>query len=391
MGNLTKLKPIYLLITLAISIITISLFTATRAEAQGARVSFQTFYDELEPYGRWFNDPRYGYVWAPDAGPDFQPYATEGHWVVTEYGNTWVSDYPWGWAPFHYGRWNYDDNYGWFWVPDYEWGPAWVEWRSADDYYGWAPLSPGFNSSFLPVYRWIFVPQRYIISTRIYRYCIPRTRVVYVYKRSRMIDNYYERNNRRYVCGPRTYDIERITRNRVTVHRINDMGRPGRTVVQKGSIGIYRPEVYRDDDRRSRPARVIDYASRDRDSRSDDRRPEVRRNADFDRNGTERNNPVKSPSSRPERPSRGGDNVSYEGRPVEARRPVEAQRPENTTRDKGQQVERERPQRPERVMERPSGERQQASPTRQERPQSQPQRQASPERSSSGGGRPKRI
>jgi len=28
-----------------------------------------------------------------------------------------ASDYNWGWAPFHYGRWAYDPFYGWMWVP----------------------------------------------------------------------------------------------------------------------------------------------------------------------------------------------------------------------------------------------------------------------------------
>ena len=89
----------------------------TEAVAQpGMHISFQTFYDELAPHGRWINNPQYGYVWQPYAEPGFQPYATRGHWVVTEYGNTWVSDYDWGWAPFHYGRWFYDDFYGWAWV-----------------------------------------------------------------------------------------------------------------------------------------------------------------------------------------------------------------------------------------------------------------------------------
>jgi len=59
---------------------------------EGGYVSYQEFYDELDPYGTWVNDPQYGNVWIPDAGDDFRPYATRGHWVVTDYGNTWVSD-----------------------------------------------------------------------------------------------------------------------------------------------------------------------------------------------------------------------------------------------------------------------------------------------------------
>jgi hypothetical protein len=39
-------------------------------------VSYQSFYDQLSPYGNWVNYPGYGYVWSPNAGPDFQPYAT---------------------------------------------------------------------------------------------------------------------------------------------------------------------------------------------------------------------------------------------------------------------------------------------------------------------------
>ena len=82
-----------------------------QASAQGVEVSFQLFYDQLGPYGTWVNYPGYNYVWIPNAGPDFSPYATEGHWVLTSFGWTWISDYPWGWAPFHYGRWFYDQRF----------------------------------------------------------------------------------------------------------------------------------------------------------------------------------------------------------------------------------------------------------------------------------------
>ncbi len=77
-----------------------------------ASISIQTFYNELEPYGQWIDDPEYGYVWIPDASPGFRPYYSGGHWVMTRYGAMWVSSYPWGWAPFHYGRWTYSAYYG---------------------------------------------------------------------------------------------------------------------------------------------------------------------------------------------------------------------------------------------------------------------------------------
>src|SRR5215467_14387643 len=96
------------------------------------------FYDYLSPYGRWVFLPGYGYVWSPSGvGYGWRPY-TNGHWVWTSYGWTWVSGYHWGWAPFHYGRWAYTGG-GWYWVPGTTWGPAWVSWRSGPGYVGWAP------------------------------------------------------------------------------------------------------------------------------------------------------------------------------------------------------------------------------------------------------------
>ena len=77
-----------------------SVFTNQAKAQQDYRdddVSYQTFYDELSPYGRWIEYPDYGYVWTPDAGPDFKPYSTNGHWVWSDdYQWTWVSDYEWG-------------------------------------------------------------------------------------------------------------------------------------------------------------------------------------------------------------------------------------------------------------------------------------------------------
>ena len=101
-------------------------FLPQKALTDPITVSFQFFYDQLSPYGQWIDNPEFGYVWIPDAGPGFVPYATEGNWVLTGFGWTWVSGYPWGWATFHYGRWYFDNYYGWIWIPGDEWAPAWV-------------------------------------------------------------------------------------------------------------------------------------------------------------------------------------------------------------------------------------------------------------------------
>jgi hypothetical protein len=107
--------------------------------------AYQQFESELSPYGSWVDDGTYGRVWIPQAslvGDDFFPYGTGGQWSNTDYGWTWVSDYSWGWAPFHYGRWVTVGGYGWCWVPGRNWGPGWVTWRAGGGYAGWAPLPP---------------------------------------------------------------------------------------------------------------------------------------------------------------------------------------------------------------------------------------------------------
>ena len=237
----------------------------TRAQDEG-EISFQTFYDDLSPYGTWIEDPQYGDVWVPDAGPDFRPYATNGHWAMTDYGNTWVSDYEWGWAPFHYGRWRFDDYYGWEWVPDYEWGPAWVDWRSSSDYYGWAPLGPGISLDVaigggynVPDNYWVFAPCAYINSPVIYNYYVPRTRVVSIIHRTTFIRNTYTNRNRRYITGPRPNEIERFTHKPVNVYHINNASRPGKVGIQNNQVNIYRPRVQKAPD--ARPGRVVDAAA----------------------------------------------------------------------------------------------------------------------------------
>lgn len=118
---------------------------ATQQPARGEVAdSYQIFYDALAPYGSWLDVENYGYVWQPRVAVEnwrWRPY-TDGHWAYTDYGWTWLSNEPFGWAAYHYGRWAKLRRLGWVWVPDDQWAPAWVSWRSSDRYVGWAPLPP---------------------------------------------------------------------------------------------------------------------------------------------------------------------------------------------------------------------------------------------------------
>ncbi|MDF1660064.1 MAG: hypothetical protein P1U58_20795, partial [Verrucomicrobiales bacterium] len=104
---------------------------------------FSMFYEGLSPHGRWIDVDDFGYSWQPRIAADqgWRPYL-DGSWVWTDYGWTWSSNEPFGWATYHYGRWANLSHIGWVWVPDQQWAPAWVSWRQSHDHVGWAPLPP---------------------------------------------------------------------------------------------------------------------------------------------------------------------------------------------------------------------------------------------------------
>jgi hypothetical protein len=74
-------------------------------------------YSDLDEYGRWEPAPEYGQVWYPsNVSADWAPYR-HGRWAWVEpWGWTWVEEEPWGFAPFHYGRWALIGS-RWGWVP----------------------------------------------------------------------------------------------------------------------------------------------------------------------------------------------------------------------------------------------------------------------------------
>lgn len=74
-------------------------------------------YADLDAYGNWRTVPNYGAVWFPSN--------LDAEWVPDRFGHFvqaqpwdlhWVEDKPWGFAPFHYGRWK-NINGEWGWIP----------------------------------------------------------------------------------------------------------------------------------------------------------------------------------------------------------------------------------------------------------------------------------
>ncbi len=249
---------------LYISVLSMLLVVASvsRSQAQDVSVSYQTFYDELSPYGQWVYDPEYGNVWVPNEDGDFRPYGSRGQWVMTDYGNTWVSDDPWGWACYHYGRWTYNGYYGWIWVPGYEWAPAWVSWRYGGGYAGWAPLAPGYGvgiSYGCPDSWWVFVGPQYLYRHDYYNYWRgPAYNRTYL-NRTTIINNVYVDNHThvQYNYGPRASTIQATTNAPVQVYRVSQSTRPGAAAIQQRTVNIYRPVVDRNTYTSARPNNVM--------------------------------------------------------------------------------------------------------------------------------------
>lgn len=254
------MKSIITKIVLCISLICVSSMVTQKATAQ-ISISFQNFYDDLSPYGTWIYTQEYGYVWMPDVDESFMPYSTNGYWIYTDAGWTWVSNYAWGWAPFHYGRWYYDDEYGNMWVPGNEWGPGWVSWRQSNDYYGWAPLGPGIsiefafgNSYSIPFNRWTFVRNSGFGRTNMNRYYMNRTNNVNIYNNTTVINNLQTNrgNNVRYNGGPERTQVQQKTGRTFREIRVRDNNKPGQQVT-KSSYKLYRPKVEQNNDAAQKP------------------------------------------------------------------------------------------------------------------------------------------
>jgi hypothetical protein len=223
----------------------------------GNAIDVSYFYENLSPYGDWFEDPSYGWCWTPyDVAADWRPYS-DGHWEYTDYGWSWASNEPWGWATYHYGRWFFDDAYGWGWVPGTEWAPAWVAWRYSDDYVGWAPLPPdagwdgptglrftGYDA--IPPPRWCFVPRQHVFDTGLHLQVTLIARNITLFGRTRDATRYEVRDGRPANLG---FDIAQIERSigrpvpRVRIVDAPDPSRGGGRPAGSGVVGFFRPTV----------------------------------------------------------------------------------------------------------------------------------------------------
>ena len=204
--------------------------------------AYTQFQSALSPYGDWVSDPTYGEVWVPSVdvvGANFVPYDSCGHWVLTEYGWTWVSDcWDWGWAPFHYGRWIDLVGWGWCWVPGTVWGPGWVSWRSGGGYVGWAPLPPRGVTVGPP--RGVRSPWRFELAHELgvrSPHVLPARVVPAVFAHTSVITNLRTANNARYNAGPSPSGLHLPVRP-IPLHQAAPRALPHPSVIARPSMPL---------------------------------------------------------------------------------------------------------------------------------------------------------
>ncbi|MDP9291160.1 MAG: hypothetical protein M3O82_02215 [Verrucomicrobiota bacterium] len=230
-------------------------------ETAAPTTSYDLFYKALGTDGDWIETDTYGYVWRPNVAvrnPAWRPY-TFGHWAETDYGWTWVSDEPFGWATYHYGRWARLRGIGWAWVPGDDWAPAWVSWRYSDDYVGWAPLPPeaqddsygdSVDTSYgLGAVQYIFVPVPEFCAPSIQQVIFAPQQNITIFNRTVNVTNITVKGRVVINRGPKLDAIKKASRHPVeqlTLEKVTTPGaKPVRPVVAGNRLQVSAPVVQR--------------------------------------------------------------------------------------------------------------------------------------------------
>jgi hypothetical protein len=199
------------------------------AQPAHAEVSFDVAYSNLSEHGTWLVSAQYGHVWQPrEYTQDWNPYY-DGHWIYTDLGWAWVSDYEWGSIPYHYGTWYSDPDAGWVWVPGRTWAPSWVVFRTGTDYIGWAPVPPGFSIGLSlntgVSSNFVFVSSHDFLAPRVRMSVIPRARESVYMSNTTVVNNIVVQNNVVINQGPDYRTVERAVGRTIRPERIENVTR----------------------------------------------------------------------------------------------------------------------------------------------------------------------
>jgi hypothetical protein len=234
-------------------------------------LDYQTFYDDLSSSGKWIpvdqndispadlqnteepsyvdNDIDVNYIWRPYEAQDrnWTPYSN-GTWVWTNLGWVWISDYNWGWAAYHYGRWWHSPVYGWVWSPGHRWAPTWVTFYCDGDYIGWYPITPWshwhWHNHFIYVesyYYYNYYEYTYVNERNFTRHITPPLvidppEVPGLQNSSLGIDHGNLTSQ-----GPGITQIENSTGTKITTRNISFTDKVTKAGINNGGITLYKP------------------------------------------------------------------------------------------------------------------------------------------------------
>jgi hypothetical protein len=263
--------------------------------------------------------------------PDFSPYLTGGHWVYTDYGWTWVSDYAWGWGPFHYGRWYMSAGFGWAWMPGYDWAPAWVAWGDYGGYYCWAPVGPReyLGPHYRPdPHRWNFVPHEHIGQGNIRNYVVEHNVAFHndyagINGHINMVSHANTYKQSVYYAGPKASEVEKYAGHKVERVNVTSVNKPEPTKVNGNQLNIYRPNIVRTENQHAAPNKVVPQQEINRNQPVQQQTPPQQRNVT-----PERQQPVQQQRQEwtPPRQSAPRENFPVQQQPQRSQ-PVPQQRP----------------------------------------------------------------
>ena len=138
--------------------------------------------EDLNGNGDWETDPDEGAVWYPaNVAVGWVPYSC-GSWTwMAPWGWTWVECEPWGFAPFHYGRWEHRGS-RWGWIPGPPvvrpiYSPAMVAFVGGPGVTAWFALGP--HDTYVPWYHASPLYENRVNVSNQYSHNVGEVRAVY--------------------------------------------------------------------------------------------------------------------------------------------------------------------------------------------------------------------
>jgi hypothetical protein len=196
---------------------------------------------------------------------------------TNRHGWLWVSDEPFGWAVYHYGRWGWANDIGWYWVPGTRWAPAWVAWHRTDEDVAWAPLPPDWDDDdddididvafyqSAPIQYWQVVPVNFFLSIDIHEHIIrDRDHIRRVIREGDPEVVHIENN----IVVNNVIDvdfIEKHTDKEVVVHEVKAAEDPeaaGKT--DEDTVAVFDPEVKKEDDVKPADTKKVEEVAKER-------------------------------------------------------------------------------------------------------------------------------